>query len=53
MYNILEKKAEADRIVHENPDPCDGFVLVPDFKWNQSQVRLLLLIFEEMLLAGC
>ncbi|NXD83729.1 DCPS diphosphatase, partial [Halcyon senegalensis] len=38
VYNILEKKAEADRIVHENPDPCHGFVLVPDFKWNQTQV---------------
>lgn len=43
VYNILEKKAEADRIIHENPDPCNGFVLVPDFKWNQNQVRLLLL----------
>uniref|UniRef100_A0A8C8BFY9 m7GpppX diphosphatase n=1 Tax=Otus sunia TaxID=257818 RepID=A0A8C8BFY9_9STRI len=38
VYNILEKKAEADRIIHENPDPCNGFVLVPDFKWNQNQV---------------
>ena len=43
MYNILEKKAEADRIIHENPDPSNGFVLVPDFKWNQNQVGLLLL----------
>ncbi|NXP38985.1 DCPS diphosphatase, partial [Leiothrix lutea] len=38
VYNILEKKAEADRIVHENPDPSNGFVLVPDLKWNQNQV---------------
>ncbi|NXI49844.1 DCPS diphosphatase, partial [Chloroceryle aenea] len=44
VYNILEKKAEADRIVHENPDPCDGFVLVPDFKWNQTQLDDLYLI---------
>ncbi|NXG80508.1 DCPS diphosphatase, partial [Baryphthengus martii] len=44
VYNILEKKAEADRIVHENPDPCHGFVLVPDFKWNQSQLDDLYLI---------
>ncbi|POI28329.1 hypothetical protein CIB84_007921 [Bambusicola thoracicus] len=48
VYNILEKKAEADRIIHENPDPCNGFVLVPDLKWNQNQVCLLLL-----LLKGC
>ncbi|KFP88671.1 m7GpppX diphosphatase, partial [Apaloderma vittatum] len=44
VYNILEKKAEADRIVHENPDPRDGFVLVPDFKWNQNQLDDLYLI---------
>lgn len=46
VYNILEKKAEADRIIHENPDPCNGFVLVPDFKWNQNQVCLLLLVLK-------
>ena len=38
VYNILDKKAEADRIVFENPDPSDGFVLIPDLKWNQQQV---------------
>ncbi|XP_075459412.1 m7GpppX diphosphatase [Ascaphus truei] len=44
VYNILEKKAEADRIVHENPDPSHGFILIPDFKWNQKQVDDLYLI---------
>ncbi|KAM6312667.1 m7GpppX diphosphatase [Podargus strigoides] len=44
VYNILEKKAEADRIIHENPDPCNGFVIVPDFKWNQNQLDDLYLI---------
>lgn len=39
MYNILDKKAEADRIIYENPDPVDGFVLIPDLKWNQKQVQ--------------
>lgn len=38
MYNILDKKAEADRIVFENPDPSDGFILIPDLKWNQQQL---------------
>ncbi|XP_028840726.1 m7GpppX diphosphatase-like isoform X2 [Denticeps clupeoides] len=37
VYNILEKKAEADRIVFEDPDPDTGFVLLPDFKWDQKQ----------------
>uniref|UniRef100_A0A8C8SRX8 m7GpppX diphosphatase n=1 Tax=Pelusios castaneus TaxID=367368 RepID=A0A8C8SRX8_9SAUR len=44
VYNILEKKAEADRIIHENPDPSNGFVLLPDFKWNQKQLDDLYLI---------
>jgi len=39
VFNILEKKAETDRIVYEDPDPHVGFVLLPDFKWNQKQVR--------------
>ncbi|KAJ8342503.1 hypothetical protein SKAU_G00324310 [Synaphobranchus kaupii] len=44
VYNILEKKAEADRIVHEDPDPKVGFVLLPDFKWDQKQLDDLYLI---------
>lgn len=41
VHNILEKKAEADRIVFEDPDPDTGFVLLPDFKWDQKQVNYL------------
>nr|AAP47149.1 histidine triad protein member 5 [Danio rerio] len=44
VYNILEKKAEADRIVFEDPDPDAGFVLLPDFKWDQKQLQDLYLI---------
>ncbi|XP_060764297.1 m7GpppX diphosphatase [Neoarius graeffei] len=44
VYNILEKKAEADRIVFEDPDPQVGFVLLPDFKWDQKQLDDLYLI---------
>ncbi|XP_028931606.1 m7GpppX diphosphatase [Ornithorhynchus anatinus] len=44
VYNILDKKAEAERIVYENPDPSDGFVLLPDLKWDQKQVDDLYLI---------
>nr|XP_015192852.1 PREDICTED: m7GpppX diphosphatase [Lepisosteus oculatus] len=44
VYNILEKKAEADRIVYEDPDPDVGFVLLPDFKWDQKQLDDLYLI---------
>uniref|UniRef100_A0A3Q2R3L5 m7GpppX diphosphatase n=1 Tax=Fundulus heteroclitus TaxID=8078 RepID=A0A3Q2R3L5_FUNHE len=44
VYNILEKKAEADRIVYDDPDPELGFVLLPDLKWDQKQVDDLYLI---------
>ncbi|XP_035018278.1 m7GpppX diphosphatase [Hippoglossus stenolepis] len=44
VYNILEKKAEAERITYEDPDPEVGFVLLPDFKWDQKQVNDLYLI---------
>ncbi|XP_026212995.1 m7GpppX diphosphatase-like [Anabas testudineus] len=44
VHNILEKKAEAERIVYEDPDPDNGFVLLPDFKWDQKQVDDLYLI---------
>jgi len=33
-YNILEKKAEVERIMYEDPDPKLGFVLLPDLKWD-------------------
>lgn len=36
VYNILEKKKEADRIIYEDPDPEVGFILLPDFKWNRE-----------------
>ncbi|KAF6717377.1 m7GpppX diphosphatase [Oryzias melastigma] len=44
VYNILEKKAEADRIVFDDPDPHVGFVLLPDLKWDQKQLDNLYLI---------
>ncbi|CAG9761652.1 unnamed protein product [Ceutorhynchus assimilis] len=34
VYNILEHKSESDRILIEDTDPVDGFVVVPDLKWN-------------------
>ncbi|KAJ7996826.1 hypothetical protein DPEC_G00222550 [Dallia pectoralis] len=44
VYNILDKKAEAERIVYEDPDQELGFVLLPDFKWDQKQLNDLYLI---------
>ncbi|XP_034038044.1 m7GpppX diphosphatase [Thalassophryne amazonica] len=44
VYNILDKKAEAERIVFEDPDQEVGFILLPDFKWDQTQLDDLYLI---------
>ncbi|KAF7648411.1 hypothetical protein LDENG_00157300 [Lucifuga dentata] len=44
VHNILEKKAEAERVVYEDPDKKVGFVLLPDFKWDQKQLDDLYLI---------
>ena len=30
VRNILEHKAETDRILFEDPDPENGFILLPD-----------------------
>jgi m7GpppX diphosphatase len=44
VYNILEKKSEADRIVFEDSDPVTGFILLPDMKWDGNQVNDLYLV---------
>ena len=38
MRNILDHKAEVDRIIFEDEDPETGFMLLPDLKWNEKQV---------------
>ncbi|KXZ51606.1 hypothetical protein GPECTOR_12g570 [Gonium pectorale] len=35
VYNILEKKEEVERLIYEDPDPVNGFMLHPDLKWDQ------------------
>lgn len=41
MYNFLAKKAEAERIIFEDPDPHNGFILAPDLKWDGKNVENL------------
>ena len=44
VYNILEHKKEAERIVLEDNDPDNGFVLLPDFKWDGKTKETLYLL---------
>ena len=34
VYNILNKKSEADRVIYEDPNAEEGFIVLPDLKWN-------------------
>ena len=36
VYNILDKKSEVERIIYEDPDAEQGFVVMPDMKWNEK-----------------
>ncbi|KAK9374717.1 HIT-like domain-containing protein [Lipomyces chichibuensis] len=44
VYNILSHKVEADRIVYENPDPREGFILLPDLKWDRTTMDSIYLV---------
>lgn len=44
VYNILERKAEVERVVFEDEDPVTGFVLLPDLKWDQKQLENMYLV---------
>lgn len=44
MYNILEHKQEADRIVFEDECRTNGFVILPDLKWDGKTLETLYLI---------
>lgn len=44
MYNILEHKQEADRIVFEDECRTNGFIILPDLKWDGKTLETLYLI---------
>ncbi|XP_037293316.1 m7GpppX diphosphatase-like [Manduca sexta] len=44
VYNILEGKSEQDRIVYDNKCETEGFVLVPDLKWDGVTKETLYLL---------
>ncbi|KAJ2712722.1 hypothetical protein H4R19_002607 [Coemansia spiralis] len=44
VANILGKHVEAERIVHEDPDPETGFVILPDLKWDTADTASMYLM---------
>ena len=44
VYNILEGRSEADRVVYRDEHPLMGFVLLPDLKWDAKDLSNLYLV---------
>lgn len=44
LYNVLEHRKEKERIVFEDPCNENGFVLLPDLKWDGKTVEQLYLL---------
>lgn len=44
VYNILHDGVEADRVVIRNDDPVNGYVLLPDLKWDRKTMSALYLV---------
>ncbi|CAD6584340.1 MAG: hypothetical protein CYPHOPRED_002668 [Cyphobasidiales sp. Tagirdzhanova-0007] len=43
VYNILSHKTESENIIYEDGDPETGFLILPDLKWDQSNISMLYL----------
>ncbi|EMR08749.1 hypothetical protein PNEG_02922 [Pneumocystis murina B123] len=41
VYNILDHLAEKEHILYEYPDKENGFIIIPDLKWDQKTVSTL------------
>ncbi|KAJ2028137.1 hypothetical protein IWW57_002301 [Coemansia sp. S610] len=44
VYNILSKQVESEHILFEDPDPERGFVIVPDLKWDATNMDNMYLV---------
>ncbi|ORX52003.1 HIT-like protein [Hesseltinella vesiculosa] len=60
VMNILEGTAEKDRVLFHDKDPQDGFVILPDMKWDghPSSLYLVAIVMQNGLtslrqLSGC
>ncbi|CAN6614763.1 m7GpppX diphosphatase [Trichomonascus vanleenenianus] len=44
VYNILFDGVEADRVILRDDDPEQGFVLLPDMKWDRKTIESMYLV---------
>ncbi|GAB1522246.1 hypothetical protein RhiTH_005360 [Rhizoctonia solani] len=40
VYNILSHESEADRILYEDRSPTEGFIILPDLKWDGTTMSM-------------
>ncbi|GMR59444.1 hypothetical protein PMAYCL1PPCAC_29639 [Pristionchus mayeri] len=44
VYNFIDGRSEAERVIFKDIDPQNGFVLAPDLKWNGEDMENLYLL---------
>ncbi|KAF9517839.1 hypothetical protein BS47DRAFT_1339061 [Hydnum rufescens UP504] len=44
VLNILDHVTEEDQILFEDPSPTDGFIILPDLKWDRKNLDTLYLV---------
>lgn len=40
LYNVLDKKAEAEKIIYEDPDKETGFIVIPDIGYTEEGIEI-------------
>lgn len=41
VYNILSGEKEAERVLYKDDHPENGFLLLPDLKWDQVSMNAM------------
>lgn len=41
VYNILEGRKEVERVLYRKDDPKEGFILLPDLKWDETSINAM------------
>ena len=41
VFNILDGKKEADKVLFKDDDKETGFVILPDLKWDETSMNAL------------
>jgi hypothetical protein len=48
VYNILDGKKEVERVLFRSEGE-DGFLILPDLKWDQTSISALVRVFTSLI----